>query len=92
MKLFEFFDYTYYRLSTWYIKREKEQSLYHGASGLVSLSQILIITNILGFIAVENFKVTERKPIVDKYMYYYVAIMLIIPLINDLHFKNKFFI
>lgn len=90
MKLFEFFDYTYYRLSTWYIKREKEQPIYIGASGLVALSQVAIIIDILGFIVLESFTIAESKPVIDKYIWYFVAILLIIPFVNDLHFKNKF--
>ena len=49
MKGFSIYPYMYYRLATWYFRFEKKGKISYGASILVSLSQVIILTDILGF-------------------------------------------
>jgi len=56
----------YYRLAIWYLKFEKKGKISYGASILVSLSQVLILTDIFGFLLLEFLEQSERQDFMNK--------------------------
>ncbi len=90
MKGFSIYPYMYYRLATWYFRFEKKGKISYGASILVSLSQVLILTDILGFFFLEFYEQSERQIVMDKFKPYYVVLILTIAFLNDFRFKNKY--
>lgn len=90
MKGFNIYPYMYYRLATWYFRFEKKGKISYGASILVSLSQALILTDILGFFFMEFYEQSERQIVMDKFKPFYVIFILAIAFLNDFKFKNKY--
>ena len=80
----------YYRLATWYFRFEKKGKISYGASILVSLSQVTILTDILGFFLLEFYEQSERQIVMDKFKPVYIIFLLAIALLNDFRFKNKY--
>lgn len=80
----------YYRLATWYFRFEKKGKISYGASILVSLSQVLILTDILGFFFLEFYEQSERQIVMDKFKPFYIVLILTIAFLNDFRFKNKY--
>lgn len=90
MKLNELYPYMYYRVARWYFKFESKHKISYGASVLVSLSQIMIITDIVGIVTLFSFKQIERQQLFGTYKYYYIIFILIVSFINDSIYKNKY--
>jgi hypothetical protein len=90
MKGFSIYPYMYYRLATWYFRFEKKGKISYGASILVSLSQVLILTDLLGFFFMEFYEQAERQIVMDKFKPIYIIIILTIAFLNDFRFKNKY--
>ena len=90
MKRFGIYSYMYYRLATWYFKFEKKGKISYGASVLVSLSQALIITDILGIIFLNYYNRAERQIIWEKIKPFYIVFILAVAFLNDYRFKNKY--
>ncbi|OQX74412.1 MAG: hypothetical protein B6D64_12800 [Bacteroidetes bacterium 4484_276] len=80
----------YYRLATWYFRFEKKGKISYGASILVSLSQVIILTDILGFFLLEFYEQSERQIVMDKFKPVYIILLLAIAFLNDFRFKNKY--
>jgi hypothetical protein len=80
----------YYRLATWYFRFEKKGKISYGASILVSLSQVIILTDILGFFLLEFYEQSERQIVMDKFKPAYIILLLAIAFLNDFRFKNKY--
>lgn len=80
----------YYRLATWYFKFEKKGRISYGASILVSLSQVLILTDILGYFLLEFYEQSERQMLMSKFKPLYIILILIIAIVNDFRYKNKY--
>jgi len=80
----------YYRLATWYFRFEKKGKISYGASILVSLSQVMILTDILGFFLLEFYEQSERQIVMDKFKPVYIILLLAISFLNDFRFKNKY--
>ncbi len=90
MKGFSIYPYMYYRLATWYFRFEKKGKISYGASILVSLSQVIILTDILGFFLLEFYEQSERQIVMDKFKPVYIILLLAIAFLNDFRFKNKY--
>lgn len=90
MKVFDIYSYMYYRLATWYFKFEKKGKISYGASILVSLSQVLILTDIFGFFLLEFYKQSERQLLMSKFKPFYIVLILIIAFVNDFRYRNKY--
>ena len=90
MKMFEIYSYMYYRLATWYFKYEKKGKISYGASILVSLSQVMIITDIFGIVFLELFNKTEGQLFIDKIKPYYIVSIILIAFVNDFKYMNKY--
>jgi hypothetical protein len=90
MKEFSIYPYMYYRLATWYFRFEKKGNISYGASTLVSLSQGLILTDILGLFFMEFYEQSERQIVMDKFKPVYIILLLAIAFLNDFRFKNKY--
>lgn len=80
----------YYRLATWYFKFEKKGEISYGASILVSLSQVLILTDIFGFLLLEFSEQSDRQDLMNKFKPFYLVFILIIAFINNFRYKNKY--
>ncbi len=80
----------YYRLATWYFKFEKKGKISYGASILVSLSQVLILTDIFGFLLLEFYEQSERQAFMNKLKPFYIVFILVIAFANDFRYKNKY--
>lgn len=80
----------YYRLAVWYFKFEKKGRVSYGASILVSLSQILILTDIYGLLLLELYSQPERQLLMGKFKPYYIVSILIITFVNDFRYKDKY--
>jgi len=90
MKALDIHPYMYYRLATWFFKFEKKSKISFAASALVTLSQMMILTNIFGMIILENFNKVEGKNIINNHYPYYIAFTLIIAIVNDIIYRNKY--
>ncbi len=90
MKGYSIYSYMYYRLATWYFRFEKKGKISYGASILVSLSQVMILTDILGFFLLEFYEQSERQIVMDKFKPVYIILLLAISFLNDFRFKNKY--
>lgn len=84
------FDYMYYRIATWYFRRERKGKLSVQASMLVSLSQILIITDIGGLIILETLEASVSSQLMKQYSPLYIGIILLISFYNDWRYKGKY--
>lgn len=81
----------YYRLAKWYFRHEeKNKKLSTGAAGIVSLSQILIITDIVGIIFFESYDQDHRESLMNKYYLIFVGFILLIYFLNGLKYWNKY--
>jgi len=81
----------YYRLCGFgYFRFEKKGKISFGASALVSLSQVMILTNILGFSINEFYEHSDRQYVMNKFRPFYIVIILIIAFVNDYRYKNKY--
>lgn len=90
MKVFEIYSYMYYRLATWYFKYEKKGKISYGASILVSLSQMMILTDIIGFFFLEYYDQNERQILMDKFKPYYIILILLLSFVNDFKYRNMY--
>jgi len=90
MKVLDIYPYMYYKLATWYFKFEKKSNISFAASALVTLSQIMILTDIAGMIILNNFDKSERIALLNKAYPYYVVLILVIAFINDFTFRKKY--
>lgn len=90
MKIFEIYQYMYYRLASWYFRFEKKRNISYGASILVSLSQILILTDVISLLFLELYNQSERQLLMDKFKPYYIVVVLTITFVNDFRYKNKY--
>ena len=90
MKMFEIYSYMYYRLATWYFKYEKKGKISYGASILVSLSQMMILTDIIGFFFLEYYDQNERQILMDKFKPYYIILILLLSFVNDFKYRNMY--
>ena len=80
----------YYRLATWYFRFEKKGKISYGASVLVSLSQVLIITDILGFLFLNFYERSEGKIALERLKPFYIVFILAVAFLNDYRFRNKY--
>jgi hypothetical protein len=91
MKITEVYNYMYYRLAKWYFRHEeKEKKLSTGAAGIVSLSQIVIIIDVVGVIFLKSYDRIHRDLIMNKYYFIFVSLVLLIYLLNGFKYWNKF--
>lgn len=90
MNVLDIYPYMYYRLATWYFKFEKKSHISFAASALVTLSQIMILTDIVGIIILNTFSKMERIALLNKTYPFYVSVILIIAFINDFSFRKKY--
>ena len=90
IKALEIYPYMYYRLATWYLKFEKKSNISFAASALVTLSQIMILSDIVGMIILNNFSKLERIVLLKKAYPFYIIVILIIALVNDFSFRKKY--
>lgn len=90
MKLFDIYSYMYYRLAAWYFKFEKKGKISYGASILVSLSQVLILTDIFGLLLLKIYEESDRQVLMYRFKPYYIVSILIIAFANDFRYRNKY--
>jgi hypothetical protein len=84
------YSYMYYRLASWYFKIEGKGKISYGATAIVTLSQVLILTDVIGFVILDRFPQAERSVIIHKFYPFYLVFILIVAFINDKVYKNKF--
>jgi len=80
----------YFRTATWYFKFEKKGKVSYGASILVSLSQVLILTDVLWVFFMVFYEKSERQIVMDKFKPFYIVIILTIAFLNDFKYKDKY--
>ncbi|MBS4056766.1 MAG: hypothetical protein KGZ82_05575 [Bacteroidales bacterium] len=90
MKFFDIYSYMYYRLATWYFKFEKKGKISYGATILVSLSQVLILTDIFGLLLLKFYEQSDRQVLMNGFKPFYIVFILIIAFANDFRYKNKY--
>ncbi len=87
-KIFDFFDYIYYRLARLYFKTDGKDSI--APIALLTLIQIFICIDFLSLIYFEILSKAFSKPTLrlSKFLYVFVAILLLI--YNYSRYKDKF--
>lgn len=89
--ILHFYDYMYYRIATWYMKTEDNGStLSGGGVTLVSLSQMLIFTDILGVIFLESTQPKQGEALFDKLLPYYIIAIMAILVYNYYRYWNVY--
>lgn len=91
MKVFEIYNYMYYRLAKWYFKYEdKDEKLSSGAFIIVTISQFIILTDILGFYMIENFTREPRTKIMTEIFPFYISFFILLIIINGVKYYNSY--
>ncbi len=91
MKVIEFYDYIYYRLAKWYFNSEnKDEKFSSGAFVIVSLSQFMILTDILGIYMLEAYSQDSRIKIIDEVYPIIVSSFILLLIINGFRYYNKY--
>jgi len=81
----------YYRLAKWYFKyEEKDEKLSSGAFIIVTISQFLILTDILGFYMIENFTREPRTKIMNDMYPIYISFFILLLIINGIKYYKSF--
>ncbi len=90
MRLLEIYDYMYYKIARWSIKYDDNRRISYTASAVVTLSQIVVVMDIVGLILLEFINQDERSLLLKKFYPYFVILVLFFAIANDWKYRNKF--
>lgn len=93
MKRVNIFDFMYYRIARWYFKYEKEDELSKysfTATLIVSLSQVLILVDIVGVILLENLNQKNRSELISNNIIILILVSSIIAIFNGFYYHKKY--
>jgi hypothetical protein len=90
MIFLEIFDYMYFRIAQFYVKIERNSKVYTSATIAVTLTQFLILIDIVGTVLLENYSQENRAIIIRNFFMVFIVLLAILNIFNYKRYYNAY--